>query len=252
MNPGIVVIPTYNEAANIELIVDRVRGSVPALDVLVVDDGSPDGTGEIADKIATHDQQVQVLHRAAKAGLGAAYLAGFAWALDRGYDVIIEMDADGSHLPEQLPRLLDALADADLVLGARWVAGGRVVNWPKRRELLSRGGNAYARLALGLQVHDATGGFRAFRRETLEGIDLPSVRSQGYCFQVDLARRAVEGGFRVVEVPITFVERVYGESKMTGPIVREALLRVSQWGLQHLADQLRRMAADRRTRIQDH
>jgi dolichol-phosphate mannosyltransferase len=237
---GLVVIPTYNEADNVELVIDRVRASVPELDVLVVDDGSPDGTGEIADKIATHDSSVHVLHRAEKAGLGAAYLAGFAWGLAAGYDVLIEMDADGSHLPEQLPRLLDALPAADLVLGARWVEGGRIVNWPRRREWLSRGGNTYVRIALGLRLHDATGGFRAFRRTTLEGIDLATVASQGYCFQVDLARRTIDAGFRVVEVPITFVERVYGDSKMTGDIVREALVNVTRWGLRHRFDQARR------------
>jgi len=249
---GIVVIPTYNEAANIELLVDRVRGSVPSLDILVVDDNSPDGTGDIVEEIMAHDKQIQVLHRAEKSGLGTAYLAGLAWVLDRGYDVIIEMDADGSHLPEQLPRLLHAVTDADLVLGSRWVPGGRVVNWPTRRELLSRGANTYTRLALGVQVHDATGGYRAFRRETLEGIDLGSVRSQGYCFQIDLARRALEQGFLVVEVPITFVERVHGESKMTGSIVREALWRVSQWGVQHHVEQGRRVAIGRRTRVKGH
>lgn len=242
----LVVIPTYNEAENLELIVDRVRGSVPALDVLVVDDGSPDGTGEIADKLAVHDSSVHVLHRTDKAGLGAAYVAGFAWGLSAGYDVLIEMDADGSHLPEQLPRLLEALPGADLVLGARWVPGGRVVNWPRRREWLSRGGNTYARVLLGLDLHDVTGGFRAFRRTTLEGIDLPSVTSQGYCFQVELARRTVEAGYRVVEVPITFVERVYGESKMTGDIVREALVKVTAWGIRHRLDLI---AVPRRTRI---
>jgi dolichol-phosphate mannosyltransferase len=156
------------------------------------------------------------------------------------------MDADGSHLPEQLPRLLDALPDADLVLGARWVPGGRVVNWPRRRELLSRAGNAYARLALGLRVHDATGGFRAFRRATLEALDLGSVASQGYCFQVDLARRALEAGVRVVEVPITFVERQHGYSKMSGPIVTEALVKVTQWGLRHRAAQVRGLVRHRR------
>ena len=236
---GLVVIPTYNEAQNLELVVDRVRGSVPSLDVLVVDDGSPDGTGDIADKIARHDSSVHVLHRTAKEGLGAAYLAGFAWGLDAGYDVLIEMDADGSHLPEQLPRLLDALPEADLVLGSRWVKGGRIVNWPRRREWLSRGGNTYVRMALGLGLRDATGGFRAFRSTTLEGIDLDSVASQGYCFQVDLARRAVQAGFTVVEVPITFVERVYGESKMTGDIVRESLVKVTQWGVRYRLSQLR-------------
>ena len=236
---SLVVIPTYNEAENLELIVDRVRASVPEVHVLVVDDGSPDGTGEIADKIAAVDTSVHVMHRTEKAGLGAAYLAGFAWGLDAGYDVLIEMDADGSHLPEQLPRLLEALPGADLVLGARWVPGGRVVNWPKRREWLSRGGNTYVRLALGLGLHDATGGYRAFRRTTLEGIDLATVTSQGYCFQVDLARRTVESGFRVTEVPITFVERVHGESKMSGDIVREALVKVTQWGVEYRLDQLR-------------
>ncbi len=235
----IVVIPTYDEVDNLELVVDRIRACVPRSDVLVVDDASPDGTGELADKLQAHDPQVHVLHRAAKEGLGAAYLAGFAWALERGYDVIIEMDADGSHLPEQLPRLLEALPGVDLVLGSRWVPGGRVVNWPRRRELLSRGGNLYTRLALGLPLSDATAGFRAFRRHTLEGIDLATVTSQGYCFQVELARRTVEAGHRVVEVPITFVERQAGNSKMTGEIVREALVRVSQWGLEHRISQAR-------------
>src|SRR4051794_31033439 len=240
--PGLVVIPTFNEAESIELVLDRVRASVPEVDVLVVDDGSPDGTGDLADKVAAHDGHVHVLHRQAKAGLGAAYLAGFAWGLARDYQVFVEMDADGSHLPEQLPRLLEALPSADLVLGARWVPGGRVVNWPRRRMLLSRGGNLYARLALGLPVHDATGGFRVFRRQTLEGIGLESVSSQGYCFQVDLARRAIAGGYRVVEVPITFVEREYGESKMTGDIVREALIKLTGWGLRYRLGQVARLA----------
>jgi dolichol-phosphate mannosyltransferase len=239
---GLVVIPTYDEAENIELVVDRVRATVASFDVLIVDDMSPDGTGEIADKIAAHDERVHVLHRSEKRGLGSAYLAGFAWGLDRGFDVLVEMDADGSHLPEQLPRLLDALDGADLALGARWVRGGRVVNWPRRRELLSRGGNAYARIALGLPVHDATGGFRAFRRSTLDGLDLESVDSEGYCFQVDLARRALAAGFRVREVPITFVEREHGYSKMSGEIVREALVRVTAWGVHHRARQLRALA----------
>ncbi|MBA2559504.1 MAG: polyprenol monophosphomannose synthase [Propionibacteriales bacterium] len=238
----LVVIPTYDEAENIELVLDRVRASVPTADVLVVDDRSPDGTGDLADRVAAHDAKVHVLHRDDKRGLGAAYLAGFDWGLRRGYDVLIEMDADGSHLPEQLPRLLDALTQADLVLGARWVTGGRVVNWPKRRELLSRGANMYARLALGLSVHDSTSGFRAYRRETLEAIDLSSVSSQGYCFQVDLARRAVAAGLRVAEVPITFVEREHGRSKMGAEIVREALVRVTQWGVQHRLQQLRALA----------
>jgi dolichol-phosphate mannosyltransferase len=235
----LVVIPTYDEAANIERIVARVRDAVPRADVLVVDDNSPDGTGDLADKLAVGDAQVHVLHRPGKQGLGAAYVAGFRWGLARHYDVLVEMDADGSHQPEQLPRLLEALDHADLVLGSRWVPGGSVVNWPVQRKLLSRGGNTYARLALGLPLHDATGGFRAFRRATLEGIDLDGVASQGYCFQVDLAWRAVQRGYRVAEVPITFVERELGTSKMSGAIVRESLWLVTAWGVQRRLGQVR-------------
>ena len=227
----LVVVPTYDERPNLEPVVARVRAAVPTADVLVVDDASPDGTGEIADRLAAEDGQVHVLHRVGKQGLGSAYLAGFGWGLERGYDVLVEMDADGSHQPEQLPDLLAALPDADLVLGSRWVPGGSVVNWPRSRELLSRGGNTYVRVALGLRLRDATGGFRAFRRETLDKLDLDAVASQGYCFQVDLARRAVSQGLRVVEVPIEFVEREHGVSKMSGSIVREALWRVTVWGL---------------------
>ena len=226
----LVVVPTYDERANLEHVVGRLRRAVPDADVLVVDDASPDGTGELADLLAAADDRVHVLHRVGKQGLGAAYLAGFGWGLGRGYEVLVEMDADGSHQPEQLPDLLRALADADLVLGSRWVPGGRVRNWPRHRELLSRGGNTYVRLALGIGLRDATGGFRAFRRETLDRLDLDDVASQGYCFQVDLARRAVAAGCRVVEVPIEFVERAHGTSKMSGAIVREALWRVTMWG----------------------
>ena len=227
----LVVVPTYDERLNIERTIARLRAAVPRAHALVVDDASPDGTGEVADRLAAEDPQVHVLHRLGKQGLGAAYLAGFDWGLSRGYEVLVEMDADGSHQPEQLPRLLAALEDADLVLGSRWVPGGSVVNWPRSRELLSRGGNTYVRIALGVGLRDATGGFRAFRRATLEKLDLDGVASQGYCFQVDLARRAVERGARVVEVPIEFVERELGVSKMTGRIVREALWRVTVWGL---------------------
>lgn len=227
----LVVVPTYDERLNIERTIARLRAAVPEAHALVVDDASPDGTGEVADRLAAEDPQVHVLHRLGKQGLGAAYLAGFDWGLSRGYEVLVEMDADGSHQPEQLPRLLAALEDADLVLGSRWVPGGSVVNWPRSRELLSRGGNTYVRIALGVGLRDATGGFRAFRRATLEKLDLDGVASQGYCFQVDLARRAVERGARVVEVPIEFVERELGVSKMTGRIVREALWRVTVWGL---------------------
>ena len=236
----VVVIPTYNEAENIAWIVTRVRRVLPQADVLVVDDGSPDGTGRIADELAAADPQVRVVHRNVKEGLGAAYLHGFRVALERGYDVIGEMDADGSHQPEQLPRLLAALEDADLVLGSRWVPGGSVVNWPWTRQALSRGGNLYTRLLLGIPVRDATGGFRLFRRTTLEKIDLASVRSVGYCFQADLAWRSVEAGLRVREVPIQFVERTRGESKMSPDVAVESLRRITVWGLR----ERRRQAAD--------
>jgi dolichol-phosphate mannosyltransferase len=235
----LVVIPTYDEVENLPRIVARVRAAVPAADVLVADDNSPDGTGAVADRLAGDDDHVHVLHRRGKEGLGAAYLAGFAWALDRDYGVVVEMDADGSHRPEDLPRMLLALEDADLVLGSRWVPGGSVVNWPRRRLLLSRGGNTYARLALGVGIRDITGGYRAFRRHALEALDLSEVASQGYCFQVDLAWRAVRAGLTVREVPITFVERELGTSKMSGSIVREALVRVTQWGMSSRLARLR-------------
>jgi dolichol-phosphate mannosyltransferase len=225
----LVVTPTYDERLNIAAVVTRLRAAVPHADVLVVDDNSPDGTGDIADELAASDPAVHVLHRPVKEGLGAAYVAGFQWGLARDYQVLVEMDADGSHQPEQLPALLSALQNADLVLGSRWVKGGSVTDWPVSRMALSRGGNTYVRLSLGLGLRDATGGFRAFRREVLESIDLAAVASHGYCFQVDLAWRALRQGATVVEVPIDFVERVHGRSKMSGSIVREALWRVTQW-----------------------
>ncbi len=227
----LVVVPTYNERENVELIAGRLHVAVPEAHLLVVDDDSPDGTGGLADAMAAADARVQVLHRTGKNGLGAAYIAGFAWAREHGYDVVVEMDADGSHSPEQLPRLLAALEHADLVLGSRWVEGGTVVNWPKSRELLSRGGNAYTRMMLRLPLKDATGGYRAYRRTVLDALPLAGVASQGYCFQVDLAWQAWKAGFTVVEVPITFVERERGESKMSRSIVVEALWRVTWWGL---------------------
>ncbi|MCL6538026.1 MAG: polyprenol monophosphomannose synthase [Acidothermus sp.] len=228
----LVVIPTYQERENLAGIVGRVLAAAPMTDVLVADDNSPDGTGELADELARTDSRVHVLHRPGKQGLGAAYLAGFDWALARGYDVVVEMDADGSHRPEHLPELLAALRGADVALGSRWVRGGEVRNWPRHREWLSRAGNAYARLALGIPIRDATGGFRAYRAEVLRTVDLAAVRSQGYCFQVDLVLRSIEAGFRVVEVPITFVEREHGASKMSQAIVAEALWRVTVWGVQ--------------------
>lgn len=234
-----MIIPTYNEAENIKPIVSRVRSAVPEAHILVADDNSPDGTGKIADELAAADDHVQVLHRKGKEGLGAAYLAGFRWGIEHGFGVLVEMDADGSHRPEELPRLLTALKGADLVLGSRWVPGGRVVNWPKHREYLSRGGSTYCRAMLDVPLRDVTGGYRAFRKETLEGLGLDEVSSQGYCFQVDLARRAVESGFHVVEVPITFVERERGDSKMSKDIVVEALWRVTGWGVGSRVNKLR-------------
>lgn len=244
----VMVIPTYNEVENLEWIVDRIRAAQPTVDLLVVDDGSPDGTGEVADRLAEADRQVSVLHRAEKAGLGAAYLHGFRVALDAGYDVIGEMDADGSHQPEQLHRLLDALRSADLVIGSRYVPGGSVVNWPLRRQVLSRGGNLYVRLLLGIRVKDATAGFRLFRREALDKIDLDTVQSTGYVFQTDLAYRAVRSGLRVVEVPIEFIERVRGDSKMSGSVASESLRRITRWGLRERRAQLAHARQGRRTR----
>lgn len=227
----VVVIPTYNERENLPRILDRLFAAVADVDVLVVDDSSPDGTGDIADQRAAADSRVHVLHRSAKNGLGAAYLAGFDWALARDYDVVVEMDADGSHAPEQLRRLLGAVAHADLVIGSRYVAGGSVVNWPARRQTLSRGANLYARLALGSKVHDMTAGYRAYRAGVLRALPLSDVASQGYCFQVDLAWRAIQAGFRVAEVPITFTEREVGTSKMSGSIMTEAFTSIARWGL---------------------
>lgn len=235
----VVLIPTYNERENLSSIVSRLRASVPEADVLVLDDSSPDGTGDLADRLAGDDSQVRVLHRTSKEGLGAAYLAGFGWALDKGYDVLVEMDADGSHQPEQLRSLLAALAGADVVLGSRWVPGGSVVNWPLHRKALSRGGNLYVRLLLGIPIGDATGGFRAYRASALGTMGLQDVASLGYCFQVDLVWRALRAGLSVVEVPITFVERTIGDSKMSGDIVSESLRNITMWGARYRLGQVR-------------
>ncbi len=243
--PGVgrvlVVIPTYNEADNVRIIVERVRTAVPGVDVLVADDNSPDGTGAVADELAAADGQVHVLHRAGKQGLGAAYVAGFGWARERGYEAVVEMDADGSHAPEQLHRLLDALRDADAVIGSRYVPGGEVLNWPRRREILSRGGSLYTRICLGVPYRDTTAGYRAYRMPVLEKIEIDTVASQGYCFQIDLTWRAHKCGFRVVEVPITFAERERGASKMSSKIVREALWRVGVWGTRARLEALRQV-----------
>jgi dolichol-phosphate mannosyltransferase len=234
----VMVVPTYDEADNIGWVVGRLREAQPDVDVLVVDDNSPDGTGKLADELAATDDAIHVVHRPEKGGLGAAYKHGFQVALDAGYGVIGEMDADGSHQPEQLHLLLDALRDADLVIGSRWVPGGSVVNWPFRRELLSRGGNLYVRLLLGVPVRDATAGFRVFRRSALESIDLDSVQSTGYVFQTDLVVRCLRQGLRVREVPIEFVERVRGDSKMTGRVAAESLQRITAWGLRERKEQV--------------
>ncbi len=238
----LVIIPTYNERENVASIVARVRTSTPDVFVLVVDDSSPDGTGEIADALAAADDHVRVLHRAGKDGLGAAYRDGMRWALAAGYDRIVEMDADGSHRPEELHRLLEAIESADVVLGSRWVPGGGVENWPASRRMLSRGGSAYSRILLGVPVKDVTGGYRAFTAEALERIHFGDVASQGYCFQIDMLRRAYDEGLRIVEVPITFVEREHGASKMTTGIVVEAMVRVTGWGITGLPHRFRRRA----------
>ncbi|MGH3413574.1 MAG: polyprenol monophosphomannose synthase [Marmoricola sp.] len=234
----LVVLPTYAERESLPGVLARIRRATPQVDVLVVDDASPDGTGELADRLAADDDRVHVLHRPAKQGLGAAYLGGFAWALAEGYDVVGEMDADGSHQPEELPGLLRALESADLVIGSRWAPGGTVADWSRRRQWLSRGGNAYTRLLLGAPVRDMTSGYRVFRRTTLEKIALDDVASLGYVFQCDLAHRTLQAGLRVTEVPIRFVERARGESKMTADVAAESLVRITRWGL---SDRLHRV-----------
>ncbi len=241
MATTLVIVPTYNERENVGGIVDRIRRATPLVDVLVVDDNSPDGTGEIADSLAASDPAIHVLHRSGKTGLGSAYSAAFRWGLERGYDFLVEMDADGSHQPEQLPALLAAAeAGADVVLGSRWVPGGGVQNWPKHRELLSRGGSAYSRVVLGLPQRDVTGGYRVLTANALRSIRLDDVHSQGYGFQVDLLFHAQRAGLTIVEVPITFIERELGVSKMTGGIVAEAMGRVTLWGIGALPGRVRR------------
>jgi dolichol-phosphate mannosyltransferase len=243
---ALVVIPTYNEIENLPLVLGRLHAAAPEVHALIVDDGSPDGTGALADEMAADRDWLHVLHRTTKEGLGAAYVAGMTWGLRRGYEAIVEMDADLSHRPEDVPRLLRELDSADVVLGSRWVSGGGVSNWPFRRKLLSKGGNLFAQVALGLPLRDATGGFRAYRREALLAIDLPSVRSQGYCFQIELAFRAIRAGMTVTELPIHFVDREHGVSKMAGSIVTESIKRLTVWGLQERSRQLRSVLRGRR------
>jgi dolichol-phosphate mannosyltransferase len=239
----LVVIPTYNERGNIEGIVSRVLASA-AVDILIVDDRSPDGTGAVADALALADPRVSVMHRSGRQGLGAAYIAGFGHGIASGYDLLVEMDADGSHPPEALPALLGAASPGSgrrvgAVIGSRWVPGGSVVNWPRHRELVSRGGSLYARLMLGLSVRDVTAGYRVYPTEVVEAIDYESVVSRGYCFQIDLTRRVVALGLPVVEIPIEFREREVGESKMNRAIVVEAVVKVTQWGIERVLTRLR-------------
>jgi len=241
---ALVVLPTYDEVENLPIILGRLFAAVPEIDVLVVDDGSPDGTGALAEEMALTDPRVHVQHRTGKLGLGSAYVAGFAWGLERGYDFVIEMDADGSHPPEALPTMIDTVRGDEpgtpsLAIGSRWVPGGSVVNWPLSRQVLSRGGNLYARLVLGLPLKDVTAGFRVYTRAALSAMDLSTIDSKGYCFQVDMTLRTLDGGGRVVEVPIEFREREHGESKMSQAIVVEAMARVTVWGAQRAVARLR-------------
>ncbi|MFZ0530344.1 MAG: polyprenol monophosphomannose synthase, partial [Propionicimonas sp.] len=238
----LVIIPTYNELANLRPITARIRAALPTAHILVADDNSPDGTGQLADELAAADDHLHVLHRQGKEGLGAAYIAGFRWGLAEGYDVLVEHDADGSHQPEYLPSILERLQTADAVKGSRYVPGGSTKGWPLHRELLSRGGNLWTRLMLGLSVKDATGGFVAWRAATLRGIDLDGVEAAGYGFQVDLVWRALRNGFTVAEVPIEFIEREQGDSKMSGQIVAEAMLLTTRWGLRYRWGQARHHA----------
>lgn len=240
----LVVMPTYNERRSLPVTVAGLLAVPRELDILVVDDNSPDGTGDIADGLAANSDRVFVLHRRKKSGLGNAYIAGFRWGLGHDYDIVVEMDADGSHRSTDLPALLDAVAGGtDVVLGSRWVPGGEVVNWPGRRQLLSRSANTYVRLALGIGLRDATGGFRAYRRHVLETLELGDISAQGYCFQVDMAWLSRLAGFTIVEVPITFVEREYGRSKMNSAIVAEALFLTTAWAIRQRARQLKSLTS---------
>jgi dolichol-phosphate mannosyltransferase len=242
----LVVIPTYNEIDNLTEITGRVLSASDEVDILVVDDNSPDGTGRLADELALASHRISVLHRPGKSGIGNAYRAGFGWGLRAGYEFLVELDGDGSHRPEQLPALLDAVRTADVVLGSRWVAGGGAPNWALRRRLLSRAGSLYARVALSLPFSDITGGYRVFRASALTAIDYGSVEAQGYCFQIEMLWRARSAGLTIREVPIDFAERLSGDSKMSLSIVVEAVTRVTIWGI---ADLPRRVGAALRRRV---
>ncbi|HEY8718027.1 polyprenol monophosphomannose synthase [Pengzhenrongella sp.] len=251
----LVIVPTYNERENLPLVAAALFSNAPDAHLLVIDDGSPDGTGDVADELAARDPRVFTMHRAGKLGLGSAYVQGFRWGLARGYTILVEMDADGSHPANTLPDLIAGIGPMStpgapaLVIGSRWVAGGRVVDWPKSREALSRAANLYARVALGIRVNDATAGFRAYRHDALEAIDLESVDSYGYCFQIDMTLRLLDAGYGVREIPITFREREIGESKMSRSIVLEAMWKVTAWGAARRGRQVRAaLSPGRRTR----
>jgi dolichol-phosphate mannosyltransferase len=227
-------MPTFNESGNILNAVSNLFAHNPNVDLLIVDDSSPDGTGKIADSLAKEDKRISVLHRLGKDGLGAAYIAGFGWAFERDYEFLVEMDADGSHRAQDLPLLLEAANDNDLVIGSRYVRGGRTENWPMHRQILSRGGNLYARVMLGGKLNDMTAGFRVFRTSFLKSLDLKTINARGYSFQIEMAYRTLRSGGRAAEVPITFVERVIGDSKMSSDIVREALILMTKLGLRRM------------------
>jgi dolichol-phosphate mannosyltransferase len=228
-----VLVPTYQELHTLPSIIHRIFETIPNIDVLVIDDNSPDGTGKLADELSQKYSNLKVLHRAQKNGLGAAYIDGFKVSLDE-YEVLVEMDADGSHDPQDLKRILEEIPNYDCVLGSRWVPGGKVVNWPLSRQILSRGGNLYARKMLGFEIGDSTGGFRAYKTSALRNIDLNLIDSQGYCFQVDMVRRIVSQGLKIKEVPITFTERTIGTSKMSRNIVLEAFVKIGIWGIKRI------------------
>jgi dolichol-phosphate mannosyltransferase len=232
----LVIMPTYNEIESLPITLNAVLAATDEVDLLVVDDGSPDGTGAWADNLAATNNRVFVMHRAEKNGLGAAYLAGFAWAFERGYEYVVEMDADGSHRPQDLPKLLAKKEQADLVIGSRWVAGGAVENWPWYRELISRGGSTYSRLMLGVSIRDVTAGFRVYRSTFLQQLDLTDINAKGYGFQVEMSWRSSKAKARVIEVPILFVERTLGASKMSSSILLEALWLVTKWGFSRITN----------------
>ena len=230
----LVIMPTFNEAGNIHNAVTRLFEHNKEVDLLIVDDSSPDGTGQLADALAKSNKKISVLHRAGKEGLGAAYIAGFRWAFERGYDYLVEMDADGSHRPEDLPKLLAVCENFDLVIGSRYVRGGKTMNWPFYRQWLSRGGNIYARIMLGSKLNDMTAGFRVFNAEFLKNFDFESINARGYSFQIEMAYRTIRSGGKAAEVPITFVEREIGVSKMSTNIVTEALMLMTKFGLRRI------------------